>query len=211
MRAMQIITKRCILRDFIEADRRAFLEYRADPRLQEREGSEETAPGRHRQLLDRFMRWASAQPRRNYQFAVVERRPPGPLIGCCGLRGVNVEPGRAELGIELAPDHWGRYGYAIEVVSALVDYGFGELGLQEIYGRAVDVNDRVARLARWFGAAAVRRPSPAWVIAQGWSCVEWQLTRCQWERGRPISGSRRSVLCRPVGGKPEVNGGRLHE
>jgi RimJ/RimL family protein N-acetyltransferase len=34
-----------------------------------------------------------------------------------------------ELGIELAPNYWGRYAYAIEVGRALLDFGFRELRL----------------------------------------------------------------------------------
>jgi [ribosomal protein S5]-alanine N-acetyltransferase len=46
----------------------------------------------------------------------------------------------AELGIELAPQFWSRYAYAIEVGQALIDFGFRDLGLQEIRGVSVSAN-----------------------------------------------------------------------
>ncbi|MDN5850846.1 MAG: hypothetical protein L0H63_14615 [Nitrococcus sp.] len=40
------------------------------------------------------------------------------LVNCCGLRGAEREADEVGLGIELAPDYWGRYGYAVEVGGA---------------------------------------------------------------------------------------------
>ena len=70
-------------------------------------------------------------PRVNVQLAVVRRAAPYALVGCAGLRREGCEPGVAELGVELAPDVWGRYGYALEIGRALLAFGFGELGLRE--------------------------------------------------------------------------------
>ena len=56
------------------------------------------------------------------------------LIGCGGLRREGYDTDRAELGIELAPQFWGRYAYAIEVGKALIEFGLHELGLKEIRG-----------------------------------------------------------------------------
>lgn len=60
-----------------------------------------------------------------------------------------------ELGIELAPDYWGRYAYAIEVGRALLDSGFRQLRLEVISGSTVSTNARIARLAEWIGAEVV--------------------------------------------------------
>jgi ribosomal-protein-alanine N-acetyltransferase len=178
---MEIVTNRFVLRDFREEDASAFEAYHADPRSVEFYGAEQVAAGHARRLLKTFMSWAAESPRRNYQLAVIHRQPPHLLIGCCGLRRAGSEEGRAELGIELAPKFWGRYGYAIEVMGALVEFGFRNLRLREIYGRTASANARIARLVSAFGAVPVNRPAPGWMAARGRSQIEWQLTKDQWK------------------------------
>jgi [ribosomal protein S5]-alanine N-acetyltransferase len=175
---MEIITRRFLLRDFVEADRSPFLEYQADPRSQvfyepSATGSEHTT-----RLFDTFLRWASEQPRRNYQLAIVQRREPYALVGCCGLRGSGYDRGEMELGIELAPIYWGQYAYAIEVGRAILDFGFRELQLNVISGSTVSANTRITRLAEWVGAEVVEIcPGAVWMNDRGWSEVRWRITR----------------------------------
>jgi RimJ/RimL family protein N-acetyltransferase len=179
---MEIVTKRFLLRDFTKEDEPSFLAYHADPRYAEFCAPEEVAPSHTRELLRLFSQWAAERPRRNYQLAIVDRRNSQELIGCCGLRRKGHDSDQAELGIELAPRCWGRYAYAIEVASALIEFGFCDLGLKEIRGVSVSANLRVARLAHRYGFVAVgTRPSPDWMYARGWSQTEWQLTRESWK------------------------------
>lgn len=178
---MEIVTQRFLLRDFIQEDEPAFFAYRAEPRYAEFCAPEEVTPSHTRKLLRLFNRWAAERPRRNYQLAITLRRNPRELIGCCGLRR---EDGSdwAELGIELAPQFWGRYAYAVEVASALIEFGFGDLGLKEIRGVSVSANRRVARLAQKYGFVAVGTlHSPDWMRERGWTQTEWQLTRESWD------------------------------
>ena len=131
---MEIISQRFLLRDFAESDGPAFLAYHADPRYAEFYAPEEVGPDQGQELLQRFSRWATERPRRNYQFAIAYFGNPRELVGCCGLRGEGFGADRAELGIELAPLYWGRYGYAIEIASALLKFGFRDLELTEVRG-----------------------------------------------------------------------------
>ena len=193
---MELATKRFLLRDFNDADTAAFEAYHNDPRSQEFYGAEQTKPEHARELIGLFKAWAAAQPRLNYQLAIIQRSGPQVLVGCCGVRCAGSEPGTAELGIELAPEYWGRYAYAIEVMRALVEFGFGTLELQTIYGGTVSANSRVARLVSSFGATAIARPTPAWMSSRGWTQVEWRITRSQWERGRLPRRSRRRADAR---------------
>ncbi len=180
---MEIMTPRFRLRDFTEAERSGFIAYRVDPRYLALLGPDETDPNHSQRLFQMFRDWTSKQPRRNYQLAILHRREPQALVGCCGLRGAGCEVGKAELGIELAPAYWARYGYAIEVGRALLEFGFVDLGLQEIYGVTVGANARIVRLAEWFGAEAVAtRSAAAWMSARGWNETEWRITRDQWRR-----------------------------
>lgn len=77
------------------------------PRSLEFYGAEEAKPGHAPELFDAFKTWAKELPRRNYQLAIIKRDDSQLLIGCCGLRSADSEVGKAELGIELAPQYWG--------------------------------------------------------------------------------------------------------
>ncbi|NMG10709.1 GNAT family N-acetyltransferase [Brasilonema sp. UFV-L1] len=179
---MEIVTKRFLLRDFIKEDEQEFFAYHADSRYAEFCAPEEVAPSHTRELLCLFSQWAAQRPRLNYQLAIARRQNSQELIGCCGLRRESHDSDKAELGIELAPQFWGRYAYAIEVAIALIEFGFRELELKEIRGISVSANLRVARLAHRYGFVIIgTRPSPDWMRERGWSQIEWQLTRESWE------------------------------
>jgi [ribosomal protein S5]-alanine N-acetyltransferase len=183
---MEIVTKRFLLRDFVESDRLPFLDYQADPRSQIFYDPSEASHENSTHLFETFCTWASDHPRLNYQLAIVQRREPDVLVGCCGLRNVG-NKGEMELGIELAPDYWGRYAYAIEVGRALLDFGFRELRLDVISGSTVSANMRIVRLAEWIGAEVVAiRPGSTWMSERGWSAVDWRITRAQWDRGTTV-------------------------
>ncbi len=179
---MEIITKRFLLRDFTPEDDPAFLAYHSDPRYAEFCSPEEVTPEHTRKLVTLFMQWATEQPRRNYQLAITPLGNPRELLGCCGLRCESYNLGQAELGIELAPQYWGRYRYAIEAAGALLKFGFHNLALQEVRGISIDANVRVARLAQRYGFVLIGTHSGSnWMGVRGWSQTEWQLTREKWE------------------------------
>lgn len=180
---MEIATKRFLLRDFVKSDRSAFLDYQADPRSLAFYGPNESSPDRALRLFEMFQAWACDRPRLNYQLAIVQRQEPYALIGCCGLRGISFAVGEMELGLELAPNYWGHYAYAIEVGKALLNFGFRELQLDVISGPTVSANTRIARLVEWMGGEVVAiRPGPDWMRDRGWSEVDWRMTRSQWEQ-----------------------------
>jgi len=178
---MEIQTHRFLLRDFVADDAHAFLAYHADPRNAKFYGPEKAVAAE--ELLSLFQDWAAQKPRQNYQFAVVQRQEPHALIGCAGLRRAGLPPDEAEFGMELAPDYWGRHAYAVEIGCALLAFGFRELGVRVITGSTVSANARITRLAEWFGAEIVgTRPGPEWMAVEGWSHVDWRITREDWVR-----------------------------
>ena len=171
---MEVSTARFLLRDFVQADRPAFLAYQADARNVAFYGPDEAKPEHAVHLFETFRAWAAERPRRNYQFAIVPQQEPHALVGCCGLRTAGCEAGEAEFGLELAPAYRGRHGYAFEVASALLDFGFGELKLDVISGSTVSANQRIARMAEYFGAEVVSiRPGAPWMSVRNWSEVQW--------------------------------------
>jgi len=179
---MVVKAGRLVLRDFREDDRPAFAAYQTDPRYARLYGFDPGDAARADALFDRFVGWARAVPRLNWQVGIFLRD--GRLCGCAGLRTDDAPAGAAILGIELTPDDWGRHGVAVDAVSALLGFGFGTLGLRTILGRTASGNTRVERLGRWFGAAPVAsRPGPEWMAERGWREVDWALTRDAWAHG----------------------------
>jgi ribosomal-protein-alanine N-acetyltransferase len=178
---MFIRTPRFILRDFLEPDREAFVSYQMDPRYRRLYDFGDADEHRPQELFDLFLAWQRHNPRQNFQVGIFAQGT-GRLCGCAGLRKAGKDEGTAVLGIELAPDDWGRYRLAIDVASAMIEHGFRRLDLQTIAGEAASGNTRVERLARWFGAEIVaRRDGPEWMVARGWQQVDWVLTREKWE------------------------------
>lgn len=175
---MQLTTRRFVLRDFTDDDVPAFVAYHTDPRSRTLYGPDEGNLEHINELVQLFKLWEAERPRVNFQFAVVLRN--GILVGCAGLRMRDSEVRSAELGIELDPKYWGRFGYAIEIAKCLVDFGFGDTNLVRIVGRTVDVNMRVTRLAEAFGATHRDAITPDWMAVRGWRQIEWHITRDRW-------------------------------
>mgnify|MGYP001056849904 FL=1 len=79
----------------------------------------------------------------------ITRRATGELIGAIGL---TVEPPhkRAELGYWIGVPYWGQ-GYCTEAARALLDYGFGVMGLRRIYARHYGSNPASGRVMQKLG------------------------------------------------------------
>lgn len=82
--------------------------------------------------------------RRAAHFAVTLRSGGG-LIGAIALRDFDWEHAQAELSLWIAPEQQGR-GFAGEAVQAVVDYGFGTLGLNRIYAHHMTRNPACGRV-----------------------------------------------------------------
>lgn len=76
----------------------------------------------------------------------------GGLVGMIGLHRIRRQPngGDAEIGFWVTDAARGR-GYVVEAATAVVDWGFGELGLSRIEWRAIADNVPSARTARRLG------------------------------------------------------------
>jgi [ribosomal protein S5]-alanine N-acetyltransferase len=177
---VEIVTPRLILREFTPEDLPALLAHHADPRLHEFYGPEDLGEDLARDLVARFIRWAAESPRRNYQLAIARREDSSTSIGSCGVRLEGCEAGMAELGLQLAPDQWGR-GFAAEAARAILNFGLHDLNLQEIHGVTVTENTRVQRLVDKLGFTRVEtRPGPGWMRDRGWSETVWKINAERW-------------------------------
>lgn len=185
---MQIEAPRFRLRGFLEDDRQCFVDYQMDRRYRNLYDFADSDATRANQLFNLFRDWREQDPRQN--LGIFERRD-SQLCGCAGLRQSGQSERMAVLGLELSPDHWGRFGVAIEIAAALLEYGFSVLNLDTIIGATASGNSRVARIAHWFGADIVDyRDGPEWMKARGWKEVGWATSHSAWK----ISRGRRRFL-----------------
>ncbi len=110
-------------------------------------------------------------------------RTTGALIGAISL---SVEPKheRAELGYWLGVPYWG-HGYCTEAARALVDYGFGEMGLRRIYARHFGSNPASGRVMQKVGMlleGVLREHALKWGRVE--DDVYYGLLRSDWEQAR---------------------------
>lgn len=135
---MLLQTERLLLREFTEPDWAAILEYQATPAYRRFYPEAGRTEAEARAFVGRFMQWQRERPRVNYQWAVVLRGQER-LIGNCGIRKSGPDARDAEIGCELAPEHWGR-GHPAELGRLLLRFGFSELGLHRIYAHCIAGN-----------------------------------------------------------------------
>jgi [ribosomal protein S5]-alanine N-acetyltransferase len=128
---LPIVTPRLVIRDFLSEDRRALHDYASDPLVTRYLwwgpfGETETL-----QFLQRVGRQAKADPRENFELAVVDRER-DLVIGGCELLSRRSIYREYEIGYCFRPDSWGR-GIATETVRALLDFGFHAVKAHRIY------------------------------------------------------------------------------
>ena len=95
--------------------------------------------------LERTMAFTARQPPGMGLWAL-ELKDISDFLGQVGLFPVEGKGPEVEVAYELAPRAWG-HGYATEAVRALVDYGFGELGLRRIVALILPDNARSRNVA----------------------------------------------------------------
>jgi RimJ/RimL family protein N-acetyltransferase len=134
-------TPRLIIRNWQERDRDLFHHINSDERVMQ------FYPFcRTRQQADEVMdELRAAIDARGFGLTAVELTDSGETIGYVGLSPVTMPPvipeEKIEIGWRLAAGHWGR-GYASEAATALLRFGFRDLGLEEIISFAATANAR---------------------------------------------------------------------
>ena len=147
--APQITAPRLVLREWRDADRDAFAEMNADPRVSEflagpvsRADSEE--------MVDRI---DSCWRERGYGLWAAERRDSGAFIGYVGLWPATFDAPftpAVEVGWRLAHAHWGN-GFATEGAVEALRFGFEVMHMTEIVSFTAVANERSCRVMRRLG------------------------------------------------------------
>ncbi len=146
---MEISTDRLVLREIVESDWPAVLAYQCDPRYLRFYAWTERSEYDVRAFVTMLSHLKLEQPRRKFQLAVTLPED-GRLIGNCGIRRKPENEWEADVGYELAPEHWGRR-YATEAARAMVSFGFGELGLHRVSSWCIADNVASARVLEKLG------------------------------------------------------------
>lgn len=169
-----ITTQRFLLREYRPCDRDQFIHYQTDPAFTRFHHEDELGADNAHRVFQLFIDWQTQVPRKNYQLAFSRLEDEATVIGSCGIRMEGCRPGEAVFGVELARQYWGRYRYAGEVSSALIDWAFSELPLDAIIADTAFENAAVARLAEAYGFVRTHRDDKQW----------WRLERATWDRRR---------------------------
>lgn len=124
-------TKRLLLRSFQDDDAAAFAAYRSDPAMAKYQSwTTPFAVESARQFITDNIAAAPGTPGEWYQIAI-EQKESGQLIGDCVFHILAEDQQQAEIGYTLAGKCQGL-GYALEAVTRLLDYLFGEIKLHRV-------------------------------------------------------------------------------
>ena len=135
------------------------------------------APEEVRAFVGMFLAQQQAQPRIKFQLAVTLKAD-NQLIGNCGIRMDAPGAHRADIGYELAPQHWGQ-GYATEAARAIVAVGDESVamgGLRSMLTRG-DHRGNGERMSLKEASRAASREAERELILK-------VLTRTRWNRRR---------------------------
>lgn len=176
---MRIETERLVLREFVVDDWQSVLAYQREPRYLRYYPWEGRTDNEVRQFVQTFVDWQAEEPRRRWQLAVM-LRPDGPVIGNVGLRRKVENDFEADIGYELAPQHWGK-GYATEAVRALLRFGFDEMGLRRVSSWCIANNVSSARVLEKLGMRQEGRlRENEYFKSRYWDTLLYGLLREEW-------------------------------
>jgi ribosomal-protein-alanine N-acetyltransferase len=141
-------TPRLVLRSWRDADDDAFAAMFSDPAVME------FLPAASRAEIDAFIQRIKAHfAEHGFGWWAVEVPGVAPFIGYVGLTVPRFDAHfmpAVEVGWRLASAHWGQ-GYATEGARAALEFGFTQLGLDEIVSFTVPANTRSLRVMERIG------------------------------------------------------------
>jgi [ribosomal protein S5]-alanine N-acetyltransferase len=142
-------TTRLRLREFAEDDWGRVLAYQSDPLYLRYYHWTERSEEDVKAFVIMFLDAQKEQPRTKFQLAVTLKTN-DLLIGNCGIRINNSVLREANIGYELDSRFWGR-GYATEAAQAILQFGFGELGMHRIWANTLAINKGSANVLSKLG------------------------------------------------------------
>ena len=182
---MKLETARLILRDFVEDDWQRVLEYESDPLYLRYYEWDERTPESVQEFIGWFMNQQTQEPRIKFQLAIVLKSS-NQLIGNCGVRMDNAGDVQASMGYELDPKHW-NHGYATEAAHAIIDFGFGRLGVHRIWAHCVADNIGSAHVLEKLGMKLEGRlRENEYYKGRWWDTLMYAILAHEWQTHKQI-------------------------
>ena len=177
-------TQRLVLRRFTMADVDNLVRLDADPDVMHFiTGGVPTAREEiEKEILPAFL--AYYERFEGYGFWAAIEKPTGQFLGWFHFRPrEGASRDEAELGYRLRRSAWGK-GYATEGSRALIDKGFGEIGVRRVFATTMVVNVASRRVMEKAGLRFVRvfhQPWPDHIEGEEEGDVEYALLKSEWQ------------------------------
>jgi [ribosomal protein S5]-alanine N-acetyltransferase len=142
-------SERVVLREIEHGDAEAMQAYAADPAVVQYMIWGPNTIEQTRAFCSGQLDIQRVRDRRDFELAVIDKRD-GELIGGVGLRVQNTVQREGDIGYVLRRDYWGR-GLIAEAARAVLEFGFGVLGLHRIYATADARNLQSVRVMEKLG------------------------------------------------------------
>ncbi|WP_433607621.1 GNAT family N-acetyltransferase [Dactylosporangium sp. CA-139114] len=140
-----IRTARLVLREPAVTDAADVHVFRGDPEVQRFNDDPMRTLAETEAFVEYLLAESAADLRRHWALELGGR-----VIGLMGLHSWQPAHRRAELGYDLAKEHWGR-GYATEAARAILRHGFTTMRLRRVHAQTIAGNDRSVRLLTSLG------------------------------------------------------------
>jgi len=170
-------TNNFILRDFSIDDLGGYIAFTQDEKYQRFYDEVDCSAKKSMQLVNAFIDQSLENPRSKYQLAITKKGRQE-IIGTCGLR---LEPdGQASMGCGVAREYHSS-GVAVEAMSALINFGFHELGVHRVYAQTIEDNKSAIKLCQKMGMRAQERLiKHRYFKDQWWNTVIFALHKHEW-------------------------------
>lgn len=179
---MILRTERLVLREFVPDDWPDVFAYQQDPRYLRFYDREDVTEQEAQAFVGRFVQWQRETPRARVQLAITLPES-GEMIGNVGVRRESAGEPIADMGFELAPEHWGR-GYATEAARTMVEWAFGDWGLERIHAHCIAENAGSARVLERAGMRLEARLRDHHRFkGRFWDVLIYGILRTEWENG----------------------------
>jgi RimJ/RimL family protein N-acetyltransferase len=148
--SLPIETERLILRKFQDRDVRDIVEYSQEADYWLARSLDWTPTPDSVRAYFEAQRDLQPESFPQWMNLMMELKSEGKVIGCVGIGVTNKEQGQASIGWMLSCRFQGQ-GIATEAAQALLDLGFGSMGLHRIFARTGKANTRSWRLMERLG------------------------------------------------------------
>lgn len=140
-------TERLVLREIVPADAEALFAFRSDPVEQQHNDPPFVGIGESYALIDRLTREFREEGAVRWGLT---RKGEDVVVGLLGYNYWSVPHNRAAIGYDLSMRLWGQ-GLMTEAMTAVLDHGFGAMGLNRVEAWTNAANTESIRMLRRLG------------------------------------------------------------